>query len=377
LKTPDDIRELLYLIDRGQLFEVQAWIKEGRRIFAPEDDRLRFCPLIRSVNSGFHSMVKILLEGGGWSQQQMDEALDLAMEERRLDLADLLIERGAAVQELRFSQVCGLIEPEVIERFLRAGVDPARDNGFAYALNRFKARPLLRLYRSLREEFPSLHAQASLALADAVASEKSLRWVILLVWAGADPMMRVPSAMQDPWPCDGEYATTAALQACWVQDIQFLRALKLKPTAGQTRDLIEHAAYFPSPEIVGELLSYLPRESLNAGDPPSCRAVEQLVAKSPDVYFSRLIPEKRNQAILNCLELLLQAGGRWSPDPRSIPSVRRSLLKHSSWHVVKVVRLLIQVPDAADPKLLEELCRTPTMRQKIRECDKSLLALMG
>jgi len=110
--------------------------------------------------------------------------------------------------------VCELLDLTMMERHLRAGTDPNKDNVFARVLCSAKARPLLGFYKQFREEFPALDDQAALALSEAVRNNQ-VRWTALLAWAGADPLRPVPYEIDDPFPVDPDSSTTAAEQAIW------------------------------------------------------------------------------------------------------------------------------------------------------------------
>lgn len=328
--------------------------------------------LFRAVKSGFHSMVEILLKATRWPQESLGGSVKRAMAMHRIDLVRLLCEHGATAGFLDFEDVCRTVHLPHMEEFLRAGADPEKDNAFARALNEIKARPLLRFYRSLKDEFPALHRQASLALAEAV-KEKKARWVALLKWAGADPFMEVPGDLYQDWAFDEGCGRVAAEAACWSGDIGILKALNLKPTISQARRLLERAAFFPSLEVMKELLRHLPTDKLNDEERNSCPAVEELVGRSFFTWYSRFESEERDRQTLAALECLLDAGGRWNPEQDKIDGIRRTLLKHPSRYIVCIVRLLLFTPGAADPLLLVELCRTSSIRQKIMQCDKFLL----
>lgn len=181
---PQDIQTLLFLVAAGRLFEVQTWVQEGRPLRVSDNDQEKFCPLFQAVETEFHSMVAVLLEGKDWEQEDLDRAVGRAMENQRVDLADLLLERGASPTAVDFCDVCRTMDLALMERYLRMGCDPAFENGFARALDKMKARPLLRFLRNHQKEFPDLRAQASLALGVAVQKERPC-WVALLAWAGA------------------------------------------------------------------------------------------------------------------------------------------------------------------------------------------------
>ena len=185
----DKAQELVVLIDNGRLFALQEMLKAGgtRDLVSEEWGALAE----QAVRCGFHSMMEVLLTCRIWLPEELAGALAETLESCRDDLTDLLLASGASVSEVDFGDLCKTMNASVIGRFLRLGIDPAHENGFAWALNRHKAKPLLGVYRSLRKEFPVLDQQAALALSEAVNNE-NLRWVCLLRWAGADPFMPVP-----------------------------------------------------------------------------------------------------------------------------------------------------------------------------------------
>ena len=87
-------------------------------------------------------------------------------------------------KELDFFTACEKLDFSTAERLLRSGFDPNKENDFAYALSRVKAKPLIGFYKNHRAEFPVLDDQAAIALRIAVGN-KDVRWAALLVWAGA------------------------------------------------------------------------------------------------------------------------------------------------------------------------------------------------
>ncbi|MDR0534141.1 MAG: ankyrin repeat domain-containing protein [Verrucomicrobiales bacterium] len=187
-----DTKEALELIRKGNLFEVIDWISSGNKLQRPELGSWNGL-LYKAVETGFHSMVKILLEKQKWEPDDLACALARAFQDNRVDIAELLLEYNAPTEQVGFDEVCRTMDKGLIERMLRLGVDPCNeDSGFAYALNKFKARPLLRVYRELRQEFPCLHEQASLALRQAIENQNP-RWTAMLAWAGADPWYKTES----------------------------------------------------------------------------------------------------------------------------------------------------------------------------------------
>ncbi len=75
---PEDLKHLLGFVHNGQLFALQDWLKAGKRIRVQEGPSKKLSLLEEAIRTGFHSIVEELLRAGGWSQQELDNALDLA-----------------------------------------------------------------------------------------------------------------------------------------------------------------------------------------------------------------------------------------------------------------------------------------------------------
>lgn len=383
--SPDpaaELEDLLALIKTGQLFAVQQWISEGRLFQQPPDESTRrdtqTHPLIQAVRSGFHSMVEVMAQAGGWRQEELDEAFELATSLHRPDIARLLRHNGATMAALDFVEICRSMNQSFMEEALRNGARPARENAFAQALLHFAAaRPLLSFYRRMREEFPVLDGQAALAMAIAARKGKA-RVVAMLAWAGADPFREVPYELEeDNWDFgndDSEYrsTTTAAEEAARSGKAEIIKSLKLRPTVEQARKLLENIDWRPSRDLVRALIAGLPDRNLNVSERGSCPALEALVRRRRPFSFRELSPEKEEEQAVGCIEELLDSGARWNPSPEEIGGVRRGLLEYDGLHIVRIVRLLLYTPGACDPAQVLDLCRTPTIRQRIHSADAAL-----
>lgn len=374
-----ELEDLSALIKTGQLFAVQKWVADRWQNFSAEvfaaDERTS--PLFQAVESGFHSMVEVLVKAGGWPQARLNEAYDLAVAKHRSDIARLLRDSGATMEELDFVEVCRSMNQSFMEEALRNGCSAVRGNAFAQALRRFAAaRPLLSFYRKMRGEFPALDDQAALALAVA-AREGKARAAALLAWAGADPFCEVPYDIDDDdwgFKKSDEYHHTTNAAECAVGSgkVEIVKSLKLKPDPVQARALLERAGWSPSKELTQVLVAMLPDKNLNISERGSCPALESLVKKSRPVNFGQYSSEKEDTKAIECMEALLNAGARWNPEPDGLRYIRRNLLEHDALYVVRVIRLLLYTPGAADPKLILELCRTPKFRQQMNAGDSKL-----
>jgi hypothetical protein len=369
---PEDLKLLLDAIQRGQLFALQDLLKAGKRTRVIEGPGKNLCLLHEAIYTGFHSMIEELLRTGGWSQIELAEALDLARARKRYDIADLLVSHGAQVKQLDFQTCCKELDLGAMERHLRAGTDPNRDNAFAEALCTIKARPLLRFYRQFRAEFPALDDQAALALCDAV-QDNQVRWTALLAWAGADPFRPIPNDFSGSFPVDPENCTTVAREALWRNDPGILKVLRLNPTPEQSVELLKETAYRPNSSFFRSLFSKVNPSVINDTPLGGSSALDALLrrehGRSP---WSTETETEQETETLQCIEMLLDAGAKWHPVPEELRYIRRALLKHDARYIVQVVRLLLYTPGAVDVPQFLEFCRSQSLASQIAVADPHL-----
>lgn len=371
LPVPDDIKEVAMLIKLGRLFELQEWIDEGKRVRCPElEERAGHC-LEQACRSGFHSVVQMLLEQVGWELDEKNRMLGLALEDKRVDLVELLLKHGADPRSADFADVAGTVDVELMERFMAAGCDPCRHNGFARALDDAKARPLLRFLKSRIKECPELKSQASLALASAVEEEK-VRWAAMLVWAGADPLMRVPENLYRGWDDLSDYeGSVPAEVACRSGNTELLKVLKIRPTAALMQDFLSTAALYGHVEIIEMLLKLSP-DLVNAGDPFQCDAIGHFLSDGLDRWAGLCGRGERDERSSKCLELLLEAGARWVPEQDNLSYLRRRFARLEPRDAVRVLRLLLYVPNAVSRSVILDFCDHTSIRRMIYRGDQKL-----
>jgi hypothetical protein len=369
---PEDLKQLLNSIQRGQLFALQDSLKAGARIRVAQGPGKNLCLLHEAIRTGFHSMVEELLRIGGWSQPELADALNLARARKRYDIADLLVSHGAQARQLDFQTCCQELDLGAMERHLRAGTDPNRENAFAEALCTIKARPLLRFYRQFRAEFPALDDQAALALSDAV-QQNQVRWTALLAWAGADPFRPVPNDLSGSFPVDSENCTTAAREALWRNDPQIMKVLRLNPTPEKAAEFLKEAAYRANSTLFRSLISKANPAVINDTHLGGSRALDGLLRRAQNRSAWSTDTETNGETdTLRCIEMLLDAGAKWRPQAEELRSIRRALLKHDSRYIVQVVRLLLYTPGAVDVPQFLEFCRYQPLASQIAAADAHL-----
>jgi len=368
---PESLRRL---INRGDLEGLLDWIRADCPLRTPKKQRGRSKSALEfAVETGFYSMVKLLLEETIWGEEEFENALHRALWDRRDDLVELLVRKGACIEGISFYSVFRTMNDALINQFLDLGLDPCADNAFARILEETKAKPLLRFFKEQRARFPGLEDQIAMALVSAVRS-KNLRWSALLLWAGAGLHREVPYDLESDPNDDSSCRTTAFDELISIADPKFMEGLKIKPPTGTFGRMLNHASYQPAKPEFKSLLKTISPEELNSGSNGSCDALISLVdhhhwSLGPS-YEQRADEEDENT--LKSIDTLLKAGAKWMPSNEQIRSSRRALLSHSPKYIVRLVRMILYTDGATTIERVWELCRTPSVREKIKQSDERL-----
>ena len=112
------------------------------------------------------------------------------MDSRNLDIIELLVQYAADARAVNFQTVLWARHPAIMRLFVEHGLDLESNYAIAGAFL-WKHREFLGVYLSIRDQIPTAPRQAAMALCDRAASG-NLKWVSLLLWAGADPRLPVP-----------------------------------------------------------------------------------------------------------------------------------------------------------------------------------------
>jgi len=204
----ESAKELIRMCRTGRLYEIQRWISEGKSIDISAASRRRRPEslLERAVESGFHSLVDLIAK----NEQSADAktaALCAAVSARRMDLIEVLCANGADPKTVPLDAVLFEWDPKLIRYFLDRGADPIEGRPFAEAF-RERIRTALRAFVEYKRDHPELGPQLQEQVDCALryfCGEGDLKWVCLLLWAGADVRSRGPCLGKD-WteePIDG------------------------------------------------------------------------------------------------------------------------------------------------------------------------------
>jgi hypothetical protein len=333
----EEIKPLVELCRAGKLFAVQDWIKAGRPVNPPDPGKGNGprSPLEVAIEIGFHSLIQVLLEAGAsFGREGYSSAMSRALKQRRLDIVKLLVEHGYDPRSVDMREVFETWDGELMDYFIDRGADLEEGNPLAHALcNRI--RTALRVLKRNCPRLPSLRRQADIALRHH-CKEGNLKWVSLMLWAGADPYSAGSDDPETELSEDEEGYSALAFAALH----RHYEVFKLK----QVHLDVRH----PSMRVValwscGREGKDLLRILLERGMPPNdqenggCSLLQHALERMSwnfrsDPWSSRGSAQRLDTSEageqVEIIELLVQHGARWVPKDRGeINSARRSLLK--------------------------------------------------
>lgn len=358
-KDAAEIKPLLELCRAGRLFEVQAWIAAGKPINSPTNGKRRIdSPLEQSIDSGFHSLVEVLLKGGAEiGGNDYRSPMNRALGARRVDIVKLLVEHGFKASEVDLREVFDTWDADLVEYFIDRGADAETGRPLAYALcNRIHTA--LRIFKKYRSKFSSFQEQIDIALRHH-CKDGNLKWVSLMLWAGADPL----SKGVDEWNSDrdDEFGSNAVVLAILYKhyDILSLKKMQFAPDHPEAFEVAGYACEGKGLEILESLV----RGGLKVNDQPNggCSILQRLLCRMG--WEARLyewrgwthglpVDNQTTRDQLEAFHTLVEYGAKWIPDGvPEVNDVRKSLLKLKPEYTVEVVGILVQFQGATRQNL--------------------------
>jgi len=363
--SPEDGKALVNLCRTGRLYAVEKWIAAGKPIRTPP--QIKKTPLHVAMELGFHSLIELLIRDEERFEVK-NEALANAVDRKRLDFVELLVSYGADIRSVPLSDVLLTWEPRMIAFFLDRGADVITGAPFAVAF-REKIRTALRPYVEYKKAHPEfaagLQEQADRALRH-FCNEGDLKWISLLLWAGANPRSRGPD-LDDRWADDPECHTTALKEACSKGNLEVLKKLKIDPHTDDLSELLSSAA-LTSKETIEYLLSLGAKtnDKANGGSSALDRCLWRLGWGSHDSFFNKRLSSKYDvSGAFECIRLLIERGAHWAPEDKTeVNSVRKALYQCEPAVVVDLIKLLAR-NKACPEETLEQLLDAPRMREHL------------
>lgn len=371
--TVSAVEPLLALCRHGKLYEVEAWIDEGKPIqYPPPDDRKlqrRPTALQIAIQRGFHSLVGLLLANGYDPNGDYYECLSPAVDNKEREMVDLLLRFGADPHVVDFCRVLEACDRELMDRFIAAGVDPCHKNALARAVSSGR-RPIFGFIKQYRDRFPGMQRQIDIALREATTGEQ-VRAVAMLLWVGADPHAETPAT---PYNDDAEALHKSAFEeAIWSEKPEILQMFLKKPIPpGKRQSLLSTVSYRSRPDLVRRLVEE--GVDVNAANEEGYPALYGFVHALLWRFGSRSGVEIARG--FEALELILAAGAKWKLSERQLKSLRRDLADGESRVVVRLLDELHRF-DAISVEDLKELARTPAVRRVLNGVSKPRRDYLG
>lgn len=354
-----ELEELHRFCREGRLYEVERWIWDGRplqlRAGFRIDGRRQYKTAFEIALERQDQALLLLLVANGYDLAAERECpLDAALESRRRELVDLLLDWGADPGRVDLDTLCDTYDSELYERFRRLGVDLTADHTLAYALGYHTSnKPLFGFAKRHRPEDPRVQTELDIALAHH-AREGNEKGVLLCLWAGADAHAPVPwlEFLHLADEEDDDEGTSAVEQACSYGHVEILERLEPDPARDDFDKL-----YCKAPD--DKVVEVLARSAL-PGD--ASRVVMMQLA---GLVYGPL----RGEQPVEALRALFEAGVRWqTSSPEEIGQARRDVLRADDWNFLSVVKLLA-TDDYCSDEVLIELARTSAMRKRLRKLE--------
>ena len=364
--SPDAAKLLVGLCRAGKLYEIEKWIASGKSLRTPP--QIKKTPLQVAMDLGFHSLIELLVSHED-SRAAKNQALSEAVSRRRLDVVELLLAHGAELRSVPLVDALLRWEPETIRFFLDHGADVITGAPFAVAFRekvRTSLRPFVEYKKTHPELAPALQEQADRALRH-FCYEGDVKWVSLLLWAGASPRTRGPD-MDERWVDDPECHTTALQQACYNGSLDILMKLKPDLQRDNLPELVSAAAAPKSKAIMQYLLTLgaKPNDKPNGGSSALDHCFWRLGWGSYDqLHQKRLSTKYEVGETLECIRELVEHGAVWKPDDRyAMNRARQALYQCEPVVTVELVKVLA-ANKVCPEETLEELLGAPRMRQHL------------
>ena len=173
-------------IRKGRLFEAQKMLAKGSPAFLPNTKQQPL--LMVAVESGFHSMVQILLEF--WNDEEtFYRAAERAMEKHRGDIVRLFLDKGLEIDRISFQTVAECYDRDLIIHLFNNWDQYDREDGLAeIILSRIKY--FIGVIKKYAPTLPNYNVQMARALRYFIDMD-DIKWVSLCLWMGADPLLPV------------------------------------------------------------------------------------------------------------------------------------------------------------------------------------------
>jgi hypothetical protein len=285
------------------------------------------------MRTGFHSIIEVLL-GVLKDEEDLDSLLYEAVSMARLDLIELIHRFGADPRSIDYETIASTHNPLILRWFENRGVDLESDLPLAAAF-RWRRRAALGTYMRFRKKMPHLQLQADMALRHH-AGEGDLKWVCLLVWAGANSRAEVPDIDGDDSDDNKRSALAEAIRRGHFEIVKKFKVDRVK-------DDLNVLLYETWPTSNRQIVDLL----LGLGADPTFEGKDSVIrtymlslgwALESDSLFRRDFRQ-----LTDILCLFAAKGARWQPrDSHDYRSFRAGIYKAEKHDALGVLRKFVE-----------------------------------
>lgn len=357
---PDEIRELLNACAEGRLYDVERWIASDRPLQLHPDVaptvRRRRTPLRIALKRRDHALTLLLLCNGYDLSLEPGNVLNDALEAKRPDLVELLLERGADPHRVCRYTLFGTYESALFHRWYALGVDLTSRQALARALGeRASNKPLYGFAKRHHATDPKIQHALDTALAMHAGAGRE-RGVLLCLWAGADP--HASASYVPPYEYDEEDEDE------WEESGGHYNAVHAAASGGHAA-LLERLGPDPARDDFDAMYSWI----------GNAAAVDVLARFTLPTDVTTVVHQLIQGAMwgytaadkAGALQRLFEHGMQWMQAPKAeLAQIRRSLLQINRSAFATIVRTLAR-PGGCAPDILHELGRTPAFQRRLQE----------
>jgi hypothetical protein len=364
--TNEEAKELLTLCRTGRLYDIEKWIADGKSLQIPSVRKKTLLQIV--VDIGFHSLVELIAKHER-SQSSTTAALAGAVSLRRLDLVELLLRNGADIKSLSLADALLTWEPKIIRFLLDQGADVITGSPFAVAFGA-KVRTALRPFVEYKQAHPELAGQLQKQADSALryfCGQGDLKWISLLMWAGADPRSFGPSLEKD-YTSDPECYISGLQEACYAGNIEVLKKLKPEASRDNLEDLLHCAAVSGRKDAICYLLEIgaKPNDRANGGSSAVDTCLWHLSFGRFNSYGEKRLASRYDASgALECVRELVAHGAVWDPtEQNQVASLRRTLCECEPAVTVELLELFHRY-NACPAERIHKLLSTPRIREHL------------
>jgi hypothetical protein len=349
---PAELSEMLPLIRRGRVYDVEAWIRAGRPIHAEtyqiKKGHTLESPMRAAMRADQEAIALLLLCNGYPAVISGDLTQWELLEAKNRAFLELLVRWGADLAALEPDRVLDAGDADLMDRCYAAGVDFAKDHALARFLAEHSFNKAAYGWAKRHRDDPRIQHELTLGVVEA-ASHGRERAVALLMWAGADANLRVQDLQWNGPPLDDKDLASAVETALICGFGKLIPLLKPDPARCDFDALWKWVSDTGSLDVLASI------QRPSDWSPAIVRTIHRLASEYGDHAEAR-----------KCLDrLFVHYGARLTTlGDDDLKDLRRTLARSKSPDCHYALTQL-QREGRCDPQIFRELTRTPSVRRHV------------